>query len=149
MRAPGCSGCWRHGVSHNVEWSDFKRAAPFHFRQYGAVRRVTLWGMRGVRVGEASHTGPRCFSWRTQEHHLSRSRSVGGGWWRGRFHASDVFGRGHRFPRFCVATPRLRFRTQPIWDGSSDGEPLVRPNNGRHVASSAGQEHVLWKVLSL
>ena len=32
----------------------------------------------------------------------------------------------------------LRPQDSTIWDGSSDGELLVRPNNGRHVASRSG-----------
>ena len=35
-------------------------------------------------------------------------------------------------------TAKVEIQESTIWDGSSDGEPLVRPNNGRHVASRIG-----------
>ena len=35
-------------------------------------------------------------------------------------------------------TAEVEIQDSTIWDGSSDGESLVRPNNGRHVASRIG-----------
>ena len=101
--------------------------------------------MRGVRVGEASHPGPRGFSRRTQERHRSRSRSAG----RAAGGEEDSMllmrlGEGPSLPTPSVLavaaqpTTEVEIHESTIWDGSSDGEPLVRPNNGRHVASRIG-----------
>ena len=142
LRAPGCSGCGRHGVSRRVEWSHFKRShgefgSSFHCCQHGAVRRVTVWGLRGVRVGEASHPGPRLS--RRIRIHRSRSRSVGrvGGGLEER--PPSRVSEGSVPPTLSV----LAVAPQPIEvviqdSGSSDGEPLVRPNDGRDVVPKIG-----------
>ena len=142
---------------HNVEWSDFERSrenplplSPAWCREEGDIV--------GHAKREGGHPGPRGFSRRTQEHHRSRRRSVG----RAAGGEEDSMplirlGEEPSLPTPSVAaqpTAEVEIQDSTIWDGSSHGEPLVRPNNGRHVAiqdwrHSAGQEHVLWKVLSL
>ena len=130
------------GVSRHVEWSDSERSrengefdSSFHCRQHGAVRGVTLWGMRGVRVGEASHPGPR-FSRRSQNYR-SRSRSVGrvgGGQEDSRLLSCLTEGSLPPTPSVLAVAPRpIEVVIQE--SGSSDGDPLVRPNNGRDVSS--------------
>ena len=104
------------------------------------MRRVTLWGLRGVRVGEASHPGPRHYSRGT---HRSRSRSVGRSV--GGLEGSRPLSR--RPEGSVPPTPSvLAVTVQPIEviqdAGSSDGEPLVRPNNGRDVVSRIGDPNI-------
>ena len=112
-------------ASHNVEWSDFERSrekgefgSPFHCRQHGAVRRVTLWGMRGVRVGRlptpvlvVSHGGPRSITGLGVAVPVERlvERKIP---------CFDAFGRAiasHASVLAVAAQPtaRLRFRSQP------------------------------------
>ena len=75
---------------------------------------------------------------------VSEPQCRSSGWWRGRFHALMRLGEGPSLPTPSVLavatqpTAEIEIQDSTIWDGSSDGEPLVRPNNGRHVASRIG-----------
>ena len=163
LRSPGCSGCWRHGVSHNVEWSDFEKSrengesgSPLHCRQHGAVRRVTLWGHARRPCGGGF--SPRSSRFLTEDPRappVSQPQCRSSGWWRGRFRASDAFGEGPLPPTSSVlevaAQPtEVEIQDSTILDLSSDGEPLVRPNNGTRIGDTVRDRSIYgrFSVLS-
>ena len=84
-----------------------------------------LYGLRGVRVGEASHPGP------TRRRRV-RSSSVESSWSGPDRTLLDDF------ERDLLASGLERTAGTQI-DVSSDDEPLLRPSSGRHVVPRMGE----------
>ena len=94
-------------------------------QQLGDVDRDALYGLRGVRVGEASHPGPR-------RRRRVRSSSVESSWSGPDRTLLDDF------ERDLLASGLERTVGTQI-DVSSDDEPLLRPSSGRHVVPRMGE----------
>ena len=88
-------------------------------------RVVSRCGLRGVRVGEASHPGPRRRRW-------VRSSSAESSW-----SGPD---RALRDDSERDLLDLDVVRTVGEVDASSDNEPLMRPSSGRHVVPRRGEK---------
>ena len=93
-------------------------------QQLGDVDRDALHGLRGVRVGEASHPGPR-------RRRRVRSSSVESSW----------SGPDRTLLDDCerLLASGLERTVGTQIDVSSDDEPLLRPRSGRHVVPRMGE----------
>ena len=132
---------WETRSPHHNHWTDLKRtrqvgkflSAPICSVEHGPMRRVvSRYGLRGVRVGEASHPGPR----RPRQ---VRSSSVESSW-SGPDCALRDDGERNLLDLDVVRTVGAQV------DASSDNEPLMRPSSGGHVVPErVGKSSTKWQ----